>query len=345
MRRPRINVAGLLALPHRTLVATDPCSRLFSSATKFVRPRPRYLVAELGSPPQSSGRGSLTGPSDLYLDKEMCFGLKFVEEDDLCRFTVVLTKLATAQCDRPSALPHRIVVATDSCGGLLSSATQVLKPLYLSVYSRWYHFAFGDAGCANRYCGDAPTTEGEIETVRKQEPTWKVGEDMATSSVSNKNGNDNENYSKSKSRGYQAGSSHNFTKEGFKVWNNSRFGALEDLYEEVEEETHNEEPLFERSDGPTGAILSRKGKRAQVQVLEAQIANDKLGQPKKANNSKGSTSYKDKGPSTVQRSKRSSKQLAEIKSHTMVRGFEKGKRVVRMTITKKGGMEEEVVPQ
>nr|GME05214.1 Epidermin biosynthesis protein like [Ipomoea batatas] len=99
--------------------------------------------------------------------------------------------------------------------------------------------------------------------------------------------------------------------------NNSRFGALEDLDEEAEEETHNEEPLFERPDGPTGAILSGKGKRAQLQVLEAQIANDKLGQQKKANNSKGSTSYKEKGPSTVERSRRSSKQLAEIESDTM----------------------------
>lgn len=72
----------------------------------------------------------------------MCFGLKFVEEDDLCRFTVVLTKLAkshekaTDQCDRPSALPHRIVVATDSCGGLLSSATQVREATVLGGGAR-----------------------------------------------------------------------------------------------------------------------------------------------------------------------------------------------------------------
>nr|GMD08028.1 uncharacterized protein LOC109158743 [Ipomoea batatas] len=75
------------------------------------------------------------------------------------------------------------------------------------------------------------------------------------------------------------------------------------LDEELEEEAQDEEPLFERPDGPTGAILLGKAKRAQVQVSEAQIVNDKSGQQNKTNNSKGSTNNRDKGRSTVERSR------------------------------------------
>nr|GMD97057.1 uncharacterized protein LOC109158743 [Ipomoea batatas] len=81
--------------------------------------------------------------------------------------------------------------------------------------------------------------------------------------------------SKGQSGGNQRGNSNNFNKEGFKIWNNSRYGALEDLEEESTEPDQAELTPGDRPDGETGAILSGKGKRPQVQITEAQLSNDK----------------------------------------------------------------------
>lgn len=80
--------------------------------------------------------------------------------------------------------------------------------------------------------------------------------------------------SKGKSGENQGSNYNSFNKEGFKIWNNSRFWALENHEEETEEEIQEEFYMMDRPNGPTGAILCCKGKRPQVQVMETQILND-----------------------------------------------------------------------
>nr|GMC99957.1 uncharacterized protein LOC109158743 [Ipomoea batatas] len=90
-------------------------------------------------------------------------------------------------------------------------------------------------------------------------------------------------------------------REGFKVWDNSRFAALQNLDEEAEDEVQEEDHLMNKPDGPTGT------------------------------RSRG-----------AEGSKRQGNQAAETESHTVVRGFENGSRVVRTMVTEEGNMMEEV---
>nr|GLL17182.1 uncharacterized protein LOC109158743 [Ipomoea trifida] len=114
------------------------------------------------------------------------------------------------------------------------------------------------------------------------------------------------------------------TEEGFKVWDNSRFGVLENLEEESEQETQEEYNIRDRPDGPTGAGLSGRGKRPQVQVTEAQIINDKSGSNK--GYTAGRTTRKQVGESSrnTERSRKHENQAADMDSHTVVRGYENG---------------------
>nr|GMD04451.1 uncharacterized protein LOC109158743 [Ipomoea batatas] len=116
--------------------------------------------------------------------------------------------------------------------------------------------------------------------------------------------------SKGKSGGNQRGNSNNFNKEGSKILNNSRYGVLEDLEEESTEPDQAELTPGDRPNSETGAILSGKGKRPQVQITEAQLSNDKQNQ------------------------------AAESDEHTVVRGYENGARVEKTTINEDGSTTE-----
>nr|GMD25361.1 uncharacterized protein LOC109158743 [Ipomoea batatas] len=145
---------------------------------------------------------------------------------------------------------------------------------------------------------------------------------------------------KGKSGGNQEGNNSKFNKEGFKFWDNSRFGALENLEEELEEETQEEYVTMERPDGPTGAILAGKGKRPQVHITEAQVLNDKA-TANRVNTARRQPTYKAKeGNRSTDKSKKQVNQAAETENHTVVRGFDKGNRVERTMITKEGSRTE-----
>nr|GMC84365.1 uncharacterized protein LOC109158743 [Ipomoea batatas] len=137
----------------------------------------------------------------------------------------------------------------------------------------------------------------------------------------------------------------NFNREGFKNWNNSRYGALENLEEENEDEAQEEYVMMDRPDGPTGAALSGRGKRPQTQVTEAQILNDKS-VPRRGNTSEKNS---EKNTRDENRSKEGNKKqgnkAAETESHTVVRGYERGNRVVRTMVTEEGNTTEEVQTQ
>nr|GMC76352.1 uncharacterized protein LOC109158743 [Ipomoea batatas] len=154
----------------------------------------------------------------------------------------------------------------------------------------------------------------------------------------------NEN-SKGKNGGIQGNRNDNFNREGFKNWNNSRYGALENLEEENEDEAQEEYVMMDRPDGPTGAALSGRGKRPQTQVTEAQILNDKS-VPRRGNTSEKNS---EKNTRDENRSKEGNKKqgnkAAETESHTVVRGYERGNRVVRTMVTEEGNTTEEVQTQ
>nr|GMC80252.1 uncharacterized protein LOC109158743 [Ipomoea batatas] len=137
----------------------------------------------------------------------------------------------------------------------------------------------------------------------------------------------------------------NFNKEGFKIWDNSRFGALQNLEDETEDEAQEENNPMDRPNGPTGALLSGRGKRPQTQTTEAQIMNDKS-EPRKENNTvkKATSTIREEGRS-AEGSKRQGNQAAETESHTVVRGYDKGNKVVRTMITEEGSTTEEVHTQ
>nr|GLL44513.1 uncharacterized protein LOC109158743 [Ipomoea trifida] len=133
--------------------------------------------------------------------------------------------------------------------------------------------------------------------------------------------------------------------EGFEVWDNSRFGALQNLDEESEDEAQEESALADKPDGPTGVMLSSKGKRPQTQTTEAQLQNDKS-EPRRGNNTeKGTTSKLMEGSKGKEGSKRQGNQAAESESHTVVRGYDKGSKVVRTTVTEEGNTMKETQTQ
>nr|GLL33745.1 uncharacterized protein LOC109158743 [Ipomoea trifida] len=131
-------------------------------------------------------------------------------------------------------------------------------------------------------------------------------------------------------------------REGFKVWDNSRFAALQNLDEEAEDEAQEEDYLMNKPDGPTGTSLSGKGKRPQTQITEAQVLNDKSETRNGRNMEKKTMSNTREGSRGAEGSKRQGNQAAETESHTVVRGFENGSRVVRTMVTEEGNMMEEV---
>nr|GLL46252.1 uncharacterized protein LOC109158743 [Ipomoea trifida] len=131
-------------------------------------------------------------------------------------------------------------------------------------------------------------------------------------------GNNRNNYSKE-----------GFNKKGFKIWDNSRFGVLENLEEDSEQEAQEEYNTMDRPNGPTGAGLSGKGKRPQVQITEAQITNDKSGRDIRGERSRN-----------TEKSKKHANQAADMDSHTVVRGYENGNRVETTVVTEEGSATE-----
>nr|GMD28177.1 uncharacterized protein LOC109158743 [Ipomoea batatas] len=102
---------------------------------------------------------------------------------------------------------------------------------------------------------------------------------------------------------------------------------------------------MDRPDDPTGAALSGRGKRPQTQVTVAQILNDKS-MPKRRNASEKNSekNTRDENRSKEENKKQGNK-AAKTESHTVVRGYERGNRVVRNMVTEEGNMIEEVQTQ
>nr|GMD66076.1 uncharacterized protein LOC109158743 [Ipomoea batatas] len=145
--------------------------------------------------------------------------------------------------------------------------------------------------------------------------------------------------SKGRYGGNQGGNGKNFNKEGFKIWNNSRYGVLDNL--EEDEET-NEEDFTEMNgtDGSTGTTLAGRGKRAQIQTTEAQITNDKSANDR-GNTKGGQNVQKDReGTRGTVRTNKQINQAAETDNHTVVRGYEMGSRVEKTIINEEGSMTE-----
>nr|GMC51596.1 uncharacterized protein LOC109158743 [Ipomoea batatas] len=128
---------------------------------------------------------------------------------------------------------------------------------------------------------------GSWMIANRKSRTYQNSEDTRRNSGKNQGGR--KEIPKGKSGGNQGNKYSNFNKEGCKIWNNSRFGALQNLEDETEDEAQEETNPMDRPDGPIGALLS-----------------------------------------------------AETESHTVVRGYDKGNRVVRTMITEEGSTMEEV---
>nr|GMC46322.1 uncharacterized protein LOC109158743 [Ipomoea batatas] len=122
---------------------------------------------------------------------------------------------------------------------------------------------------------------------------------------------------KGESRGNQGSSTNKFNKEGFTIWNNSRYGALENLEEDTEEEAQEEYTMMERPDGPTERMLRRENVKGRQTVHKT----------------------KERSKST-KRNKKQTNQAAETDSHTVVRGYDKGTRVEKTTIDEEGSKTE-----
>nr|GME17321.1 uncharacterized protein LOC109158743 [Ipomoea batatas] len=142
-------------------------------------------------------------------------------------------------------------------------------------------------------------------------------------------GNNRNNYSKE-----------GFNKKGFKIWDNSRFGVLENLEEDSEQEAQEEYNTMDRPNGPTGAGLSGKGKRPQVQITEAQITNDKSGSNKGNNMGRTTGRHTGERSRNTEKSKKHANQAADMDSHTVVRGYENGNRVETTVVTEEGSATE-----
>nr|GMD36945.1 uncharacterized protein LOC109158743 [Ipomoea batatas] len=141
---------------------------------------------------------------------------------------------------------------------------------------------------------------------------------------------------KGRSGGNQGSTSNRFNKEGFKISNNSRYGVLENLEEEDEETNEDEAAVMGRTENSTSTVLAGKGKRAQIQVTEAQIMNDKAKTTREDNKGSQNESREREGKKSTLRNKAQTNRAAETESHTVVRGFEKGARVETTTINEDG---------
>nr|GLL33579.1 uncharacterized protein LOC109158743 [Ipomoea trifida] len=129
--------------------------------------------------------------------------------------------------------------------------------------------------------------------------------------------NDN---TKGKNGGNHGTNKNKFNKEEFRIWNNSRYGALENLEDESDEEAQDELTAMERPDGPTGALLSGRGKRPQVQTTEAQLRNDESRRNRERNQT-------------------------ETENHTVVRGYGNGSGVEKTIINEEGSTMEVIHSQ
>nr|GMD22754.1 uncharacterized protein LOC109158743 [Ipomoea batatas] len=156
-----------------------------------------------------------------------------------------------------------------------------------------------------------------------------------------KNQNGKNDNTKGKTGGNQGNRGTNFNKEGSKIWNNSRFGALENLEEESEDDAQEENVMTDIPEGPTGTTLSGKGKRPQTQVTEAQILNDKTA-PRRVSTTEKRPEKNTRADNRVtEGNKKQGNQAAQTENHTVVRGYDKGSRVVRTMITEEGSSTEE----
>nr|GMD01386.1 uncharacterized protein LOC109158743 [Ipomoea batatas] len=218
---------------------------------------------------------------------------------------------------------------------------------------------------------DAPASSDEPTVETTKGPRWKVGDERAQNQGSNqplgdKYGswmiaqrkprnyqNDSDprrNYTnntgkrnhntKGKEGGNQGKSINQLSKEGFTIWNNSRYGALENLEEENEEEAQDEDSTRDRTEGPSGAALSGKGKRPQVQITEAQILNDNSATNRAAELGKQKETRTRQGNKQTDKNKRQINQAAGTEGHTVVRGFGKGTWVEKTVINEEGSTTE-----
>lgn len=96
----------------------------------------------------------------------------------------------------------------------------------------------------------------------------------------------------------------------------------------------------DRPDGETGAILSGKGKRPQVQITEAQLLNDKSENNRENNMGSNNVTKAREGNRSTVRNMKQSNQAAESDEHTVVRGYENGARVEKTTINEEGSTTE-----
>nr|GMD67143.1 uncharacterized protein LOC109158743 [Ipomoea batatas] len=144
-------------------------------------------------------------------------------------------------------------------------------------------------------CDGAPASEADTTTETRKGPTWKAGEGSAENQGSSRplgdkygswmiaqrkprnyqnNGDPKRNSGKTtggrndngkgKGGGNYGSNTGSFNKAGFTIWNNSRYGALENLEEHYEEEAQEELNGLDRLEGPSSALLSGKGKRPQA---------------------------------------------------------------------------------
>nr|GMC97607.1 uncharacterized protein LOC109158743 [Ipomoea batatas] len=215
--------------------------------------------------------------------------------------------------------------------------------------------------------GGAPSNPDDITAETRTGPTWKTGTQGAENQEASRPLGDkygswmiaqrkNRNYqntgyqrhntgrqtggktdsSKGTKNGSQGNNSYHFNKEGFKVWNNTRFGALDSLEEDHDEEAQEDIFLEENPEGPSGTLLSGKGKRPQVQISEAQLLNDNMRQNKQTTMNKQKVYRAKQGEKSAEKSRKNVNQAAETEGHTVVRGFNNGNRVEKTVINEEG---------
>nr|GLL28178.1 uncharacterized protein LOC109158743 [Ipomoea trifida] len=179
---------------------------------------------------------------------------------------------------------------------------------------------------------------GMRDREERKSRNYQINEDHKWNNGRNKGGKNDA--SKGKGRGNQGNISYQFNKEGFKIWNNSRYGALENLDEEDDEEAQEEPYTMDRPDGPSGEVLAGKGKRPQVQITEAQLLNDRTGYSRGAAMEKQKVYREKQGDKSTSKSNNRGNQAAGSESHTVVRGFNNGNRVEKTVVTEEGNTTE-----
>nr|GMC55483.1 uncharacterized protein LOC109158743 [Ipomoea batatas] len=215
--------------------------------------------------------------------------------------------------------------------------------------------------------GGPPSTPDDITAETRTGPTWKAGTQRAENQEASRPLGDkygswmiaqrkNRNYqntgdqrrntgrqtggriepSKGKENGNQGNNSYHFNKDGFKVWNNTRFGALDNLEEDYDEEAQEEQLTEDNLEGPIGTLLSGRGKRPQVQISEAQLLSDNMRQNKEKTTNKQRVYRAKQGDNSAEKSRKNVNQAAETEDHTVVRGFDNGNRVEKTVVTEEG---------